>query len=94
MSAKPGAYLHPWSGTCPDKVVSGPLPEVYPPESATASPSSGGHLVGAVVRTGESTVLRADLLKPDLFSKIVLLGSGALFLGSLFMVVMTALARA
>lgn len=39
-------------------------------------------------------MLRADFLQPDLFSKIVLLGSGALFLGSLFMVVMTALARA
>jgi hypothetical protein len=39
-------------------------------------------------------VLRADLLKPDLFSKIVLMVSGALLLGSLFLVVMTALARA
>jgi hypothetical protein len=39
-------------------------------------------------------VLRADLLKPDLFSKIVLMVSGALLLGSLFLVVMIALARA
>jgi hypothetical protein len=39
-------------------------------------------------------MLRADLLKPDLFSKIVLMVSDALLLGSLFLVVMTALARA
>jgi hypothetical protein len=39
-------------------------------------------------------MLRAELLKPDLFSEIVLLGSGALLLGSLLLVVITALARA
>jgi len=39
-------------------------------------------------------MLRADLLKPDLLSEIVLLGSGALLLGSLLLVVMSALARA
>lgn len=39
-------------------------------------------------------MLRADLMKPDLFSEILLLGSGALLLGSLLLVVMSALARA
>ena len=39
-------------------------------------------------------MLCADLLKPDLFSEIVLPGSGALLLGLLLLVVMTALARA
>ena len=39
-------------------------------------------------------MLRADLLKPDLFSEIVLLGSGALLFVSLLLIVVTALARA
>ena len=39
-------------------------------------------------------MLRADLLKPDLLSGIVLLGSGALLFGSLLLIVVTALARA
>jgi len=39
-------------------------------------------------------MLRADLLKPDLLSKIVLLGSGALIFFSLLLVVVTALTRA
>jgi len=39
-------------------------------------------------------MLRADLLKPDLLSKAVLLGSGALLFGSLLLIVLTAFARA
>jgi hypothetical protein len=39
-------------------------------------------------------MLRADLLKPDLLSEIVLLGSGALLFGSLLLVVLTALTQA
>jgi hypothetical protein len=35
-----------------------------------------------------------DLLKPDLFSEIVLLGSGGLIFVSLLLIVVTALARA
>ena len=35
-----------------------------------------------------------DLMKPDLFSEIVLLGSGALIFVSLLLMVVTALARA
>ena len=37
---------------------------------------------------------REDLMKPDLMSEIVLLGSGALILVSLWLVVATALTRA
>jgi hypothetical protein len=37
---------------------------------------------------------REDLMKPDLMSEIVLLGSGALILASLWLVVATALTRA
>jgi len=39
-------------------------------------------------------MLRADLLKPDLVSELVLLGSGALLLLSLLLFVVTAVARA
>jgi len=39
-------------------------------------------------------MLRADLLKPDRLSKVVLLGSGALLFGSLLLIVATALTRA
>jgi len=35
-----------------------------------------------------------DLMKPDLFSEIVLLGSGGLMLISLLLIVVTALTRA
>jgi hypothetical protein len=37
-------------------------------------------------------MLRADLLKPDLLSKAVLLGSGTLLFGSLLLIIITALA--
>jgi len=36
---------------------------------------------------------RADLLKPDLLSEIVLLGAGALIFAALLLVTVTALAR-
>jgi len=39
-------------------------------------------------------MLRADLLKPDLVSEVVLLGSGALLFVSLLLIVVTALTRA
>jgi hypothetical protein len=39
-------------------------------------------------------MLRADLLKPDLLSEIVLLGSTALFFGSLLLIVVTVLTHA
>jgi hypothetical protein len=38
-------------------------------------------------------MLRADLLKPDLVSELVLLGSAALLFVSLLLVVVTAVAR-
>ncbi len=39
-------------------------------------------------------MLRADLLKPDLFSEMVLLGSVVLVFGSVLLAVVTALAQA
>jgi hypothetical protein len=39
-------------------------------------------------------MLRADILKPDLLSEIVLLGSGVLLFSSLLLVVVTALTQA
>jgi hypothetical protein len=39
-------------------------------------------------------MLRAYLLKPDLLSEIVLLGSGALVFGSLLLMVVTAFTQA
>jgi hypothetical protein len=38
-------------------------------------------------------MLRTDLLKPDLVSELVLLGSGTLLFVSLLLIVVTALAR-
>jgi len=38
-------------------------------------------------------MLRADLLKPDLLSEIVLLGSGALLFSSLLLIVVTVLTQ-
>jgi hypothetical protein len=38
-------------------------------------------------------MLRPDLLKPDLLSEIVLLGSGTLIFASLLLIVVTALTR-
>ena len=37
---------------------------------------------------------KANLMSPDLLSEIVLLGSGVLLFGSIWLVVVTALARA
>jgi hypothetical protein len=39
-------------------------------------------------------MLRADLLKPDLLSKAVLLGTGAVIFGSLLLIVITVLTLA
>ena len=41
-----------------------------------------------------SEMHREDLMKPDLLSEIVLLGSGGLLLASLLLIVVTALTRA
>jgi hypothetical protein len=80
-------------------VVCGPLPDVHPPESATGSPSSGGHLVRAGFDCTPPARRRnemhpEDLMKPDLFSGIVLLGGGGLIFVSLLLIVVTALTRA
>jgi len=44
--------------------------------------------------TGRNEMLQADLLKPDVLSETVLLGSGALLFVSLLLIVVTALTRA
>lgn len=84
------------AGACPDKVVRGRLPDVNPPESATVSPSSGGHLVGAGFAGNfreKNDMHPEDLMKPDLLSEILLLGGGVIFAALLLMVVL-ALTRA
>jgi hypothetical protein len=73
------------------------LPDVHQPKSATGV--AGGHLVGAGI-DGTSSARRRkemhpeDLMKPDLFTEIVLLGSGGLMFISLLLIVVTALTRA
>ena len=47
-----------------------------------------------VCPSGRTEMLRAYLLKPDLLSEIVLLGSGALVFGSLLLMVVTAFTQA
>jgi hypothetical protein len=66
------------------------------PESRTEAPSGGGHLVRASPshHSRRRNEMRCqDLMKPDLLSDIVLVGSGALMFISLLLVVVAALAR-
>src|SRR5438093_9181699 len=85
--------------TCPDEVVRGPLPDIHRPESASVSSSSGGHLmIGARLGPARRDVSARrnemhpeELMKPDLFSEIVLLGSGGLIFVSLLLIVAAAL---
>jgi hypothetical protein len=61
-------------------VVRGLLLDVGDPQSATVSPSSGRHLVRAgfaIESARRNDIHSEDLMKPDLFSEILLLGSGA-----------------
>jgi len=73
--------------------------DVHQPESATGSPSSGGHFVRTASKAavpagwGEGEMRSEDLMSPDLLSEIVLLGFGTLMLASLLVFVMTALTR-
>ena len=57
--------------------------------SFPAGPASTGGL-----REGRNEMHPEDLMKPDLLSEIVLLGSGGLIFLSLFLIVVTALTRA
>jgi hypothetical protein len=56
----------------------------------SAKPDDGSPSLSARRR---SEMLRTDLLKPDLVSELVLLGSGTLLLVSVLLIVVTALAR-
>jgi len=79
-------------------VVRGPLPDVHQPESATGvafqweGTSSGPASMASARRRNE--MHPEDLMKPDLFSEIVLLGSGGLIFVSLLLIVAAALTRA
>ena len=77
-------------------MVRGLLLDVRDPESATVSPSSGGHLVRAGLASASARgndMHPEDLLGPDLLSEIVLLGSGTLIFVSLLLIVVTAVTR-
>jgi hypothetical protein len=79
--------------------LAGNFGRVYRPKLAAESPSSGGHRARAtpyttVILRGKSTMHRADLLKPDLLSEIVLLGSGAVIVVAVLLILVTALTRA
>jgi hypothetical protein len=80
-------------------VVRGPLPDVHQPQSATGvafqweGTSSGPASMAASVRR-RNEMHPQDLMKPDLLSEIVLLGSGGLIFVSLLLIVVTALTRA
>jgi hypothetical protein len=63
------------------------------------SPSSGGHPVtagidGTVSAKGRNEMHPEDVMKADLLSEIILLGSGGVILISLLLVAVTALTRA
>jgi len=87
------------SGACPDKVVRGQFSVVFIGRNPQPiRPPTGGHLVRASPNTTvdpsrRRAMHRADLLKPDLLSEIVLLGAGALIFAALLFVTVTALAR-
>jgi hypothetical protein len=70
--------------------------DVHQPESATGSPSSGGHFVWAppIPEIGRSVMRSEDLMSPDLLSEIVLLGLGELIFVTLLLLLMAALGRA
>ena len=66
-----------------------PQPCRLPVEGTSSGPASTGRL-----REGRNEMHPEELMKPDLVSEIVLLGSGALIFVSLFLIVVTALTRA
>jgi hypothetical protein len=72
------------------------LVTIYP-KACTVAFRRASHLEGTLsgrLSEGRSEMLRADLLKPDLLSEIVLLGSGALLFSSLLLIVVIVLAQA
>ncbi len=82
----------------PDKVVRGPLPVIIsnrnPQSRAFQWRAPGpGQLQRNRSSEWESDMHREDLMKPDLLSEIVLLGSASLLYISLLLVVTTALSR-
>jgi hypothetical protein len=52
-----------------------------------------GRALGGSLREGSNDMHPKDLMKPDLFSEIVLTGSGGLLLASLLLIIAIALTR-
>ena len=78
-------------------VVRGPLPDVHQPESATLPSSGEGTSSGLASmrpsRKGRNEMHPEELMKPDLFSEIMLLGIGELIFVALLLIVVAALTR-
>jgi len=96
--AKPDGLPTFLSGACPDKVVRGQFSVMF----IGRNPQPSRPPRRAPVRASPNTMFdpsrriamhRADLLKPDLLSEIVLLGTGALIFVAVLLVTVTALAR-
>jgi hypothetical protein len=78
------------------EVVRGLLLDIGEPESVTVSPSSGRHLIRAgfaIASARRNDIHSEDLMKPDLVSEILLLGSGAVVFVALVLLVVNALMR-
>ena len=97
QTRRPTTFL---SGACPDKVVRGQFSVMS--NSRNPPIESPFPRRGILIRASpqpdrrsewEEHMHRADLLKPDLLSEILLLGTGALILVSVLLVTVTALAR-
>jgi hypothetical protein len=91
------AYLHSWDWELPEQLVRASDVRQLEIRPKIALPLS--HLIRAaptqnIASDRNSAMCRENLIRPDLLSEIILLGSGALILASLVLVVMTALARA
>lgn len=68
----------------------------HPPEPTTWLPvveGTAGPALAGGLREGRNVMHPEDLMKPDLFSEIVLTGSGGLLLASLLLIIAIALAR-
>ena len=75
-------------GYCRMFVSRTPQPGRPPVEGTSSGPTSMGRL-----RERRNEMHPENLMKPDLLSEIVLVGSGALIFVSLLLIVVTALAR-
>jgi hypothetical protein len=99
LSAKPGGLLSFLGRGLPDRVVRGHFPvrlinwNPQPSRLPPGGTGSGQPPDATLSWVGRSIMHRADLLKPDLLSEIVLLVVGTLVFVSLLLIVVTALTR-